>query len=1158
MRIDRLRLIAWGAFRNLVLDLSAGKEGVHAILGPNEAGKSCALRAIRALLFGMPHSCPDAFVHDQRTLAVGATLRRANDDSLSFVRKKARTNSLIDEHGDVIPDAALLPFLGSIDAGLFESLFGIDHDALRSGADALLAENGHVGQAIVAASAGYRDLGGVIRELEEQAEKLFKSGRGRTPVINAALVDLKAESDRMTEATVRFSKYQEAMKDMDAAEAEQKRISTELQQLRTTAGHLDRYRKALPVIAKEGVLRAELEDLGAVVALPEGFAIDRQKVEGNLRNASEAAESARTALEGIESDRGALLVPDRILEQAEAIAALAERLGAHKKGVTDAPGLRARLEEAERDVYNMLRDLGRPASLDEVDKLRVPAPARARVQELGGKLPLLEQQLQQARDRQAELVEDIRRADEERSALGPVIDLSDLRSVVEAAQAEGDLDRLLAKTTAQLQKEEAQTTADISKLGLVRAPIDQFGSLAVPLEATIERFQNEWTSVGHELRTGKDRLSELQKEAASTEAELATLRLSGATPTEQDLLQSRQTRDNGWNALRTAWSAGAPAEVAACDEYGEKVRVSDEVADRLRRESDRVTKQAALLAQGSKQDEEISGLTAHLAVLDNRQQALVADWTAAWAPAGIVPLSPVEMRSWTQKYAALVNRAAEVRDHRAEVKTMTELIERRRRSLLAAIELVGQRADPSSDDLGSAIRSAKSVLGRLDTIETGRQSLTRKLADLDGARVKADGHAKSANEEQGGWKESWTQAVATALMPEHTTPVEAMAILSRTQDTIEKANSASSLRHRLQGIDADAAEFVRDVETLVERAAPDLATATAAQAAATLHARLQEARENAARRAELEKARMDRDKSKNIAVAMIERCERRLAELCAIAGCATIDDLAPAEQRANRHAQLQQGVREIRLQLATLAGASEVDSFIVEASKEDPDALTARIEETEQQIENLDGLRRAQEETIGGLKVRREQMQGGSNAALGAENVESVRARVRDAVERYLQTRIASAILRREVELYRKAHQGPIMKRASELFSSLTVGSFGGIEIEYGDDGKPSIVGARPGVERLSINQLSDGTRDQLFLSLRLASIEGYLERNEPIPFIVDDIFVHFDDRRAAAALEVLGELSKKTQVIVFTHHQHLIEVAKGTACAKALVVHTI
>lgn len=162
--------------------------------------------------------------------------------------------------------------------------------------------------------------------------------------------------------------------------------------------------------------------------------------------------------------------------------------------------------------------------------------------------------------------------------------------------------------------------------------------------------------------------------------------------------------------------------------------MSDEVADRLRRESDQVTKQAALLAQRSKQDEEISGLTAHLAVLDDRRQALVTDWTAAWDPAGIVPLSPVEMRNWAQKYTALGTRAAEVRDRRAEVKTLTESIERRRRSLLAAIELVGHRADLSSDNLGSGIRSAKSVLGRRDTIEVG-QSLRRPARTATRART---------------------------------------------------------------------------------------------------------------------------------------------------------------------------------------------------------------------------------------------------------------------------------------------------------------------------------------------------------------------------------------------------------------------------------------
>ena len=41
---------------------------------------------------------------------------------------------------------------------------------------------------------------------------------------------------------------------------------------------------------------------------------------------------------------------------------------------------------------------------------------------------------------------------------------------------------------------------------------------------------------------------------------------------------------------------------------------------------------------------------------------------------------------------------------------------------------------------------------------------------------------------------------------------------------------------------------------------------------------------------------------------------------------------------------------------------------------------------------------------------------------------------------------------------------------------------------------------------------MSNGTRDQLYLALRLASLEKYMESSEPMPFIVDDILVDFDD----------------------------------------------
>lgn len=87
---------------------------------------------------------------------------------------------------------------------------------------------------------------------------------------------------------------------------------------------------------------------------------------------------------------------------------------------------------------------------------------------------------------------------------------------------------------------------------------------------------------------------------------------------------------------------------------------------------------------------------------------------------------------------------------------------------------------------------------------------------------------------------------------------------------------------------------------------------------------------------------------------------------------------------------------------------------------------------------------------------------------------------------------------------------------------------------------------------------MSDGTADQLYLALRLAGVAEYLARNEAMPFIVDDILIKFDDGRAVAALKVLAELSIKTQVIFFTHHRHLVELAGENLDSSLLINHTL
>ena len=95
-------------------------------------------------------------------------------------------------------------------------------------------------------------------------------------------------------------------------------------------------------------------------------------------------------------------------------------------------------------------------------------------------------------------------------------------------------------------------------------------------------------------------------------------------------------------------------------------------------------------------------------------------------------------------------------------------------------------------------------------------------------------------------------------------------------------------------------------------------------------------------------------------------------------------------------------------------------------------------------------------------------------------------------------------------------------------------------------DGEPIVVGRRPNGSNVHLSEMSDGTRDQLFLAFRLASVEHYSQNAEPLPLVADDVLVHFDDDRGRATLELLAELGSTTQVLLFTHHESVLAAASG------------
>ena len=156
-------------------------------------------------------------------------------------------------------------------------------------------------------------------------------------------------------------------------------------------------------------------------------------------------------------------------------------------------------------------------------------------------------------------------------------------------------------------------------------------------------------------------------------------------------------------------------------------------------------------------------------------------------------------------------------------------------------------------------------------------------------------------------------------------------------------------------------------------------------------------------------------------------------------------------------------------------------------------------------------------------------------------------------IERWLRLEVARRLLERSVRRYQDENQNPLITRASELFARIanTVANpIERISIDYRNAAKPVPIGRRHDGSECGLEGLSEATRDQLFLSLRVAAIERFCQDNEPLPFVADDLFMTSDEQRVLPLLQILTELSQTTQVIAFTHHQHVVDIAKKMAAA--------
>jgi hypothetical protein len=113
-------------------------------------------------------------------------------------------------------------------------------------------------------------------------------------------------------------------------------------------------------------------------------------------------------------------------------------------------------------------------------------------------------------------------------------------------------------------------------------------------------------------------------------------------------------------------------------------------------------------------------------------------------------------------------------------------------------------------------------------------------------------------------------------------------------------------------------------------------------------------------------------------------------------------------------------------------------------------------------------------------------------------------------------------------------------------------------EASFDEADKPVLVGVRASRENVPVSRMSTGTREQLYLALRLASLERHVELHGPMPVILDDVVLHSDPRRKSAILRALADLGRRTQVIAFTHDPQVVALAQNAVDRDLLTVHEL
>ena len=1160
MKLRRLLLHAFGPFTDK--ELSFADDGRHAelnlhlIYGPNEAGKSSALRAMMDLRFGIPLRSPDDFLHLSKDLRVAGVFADADDNPIGLVRRKGRKATLMlfdPAQGHLVPGEEAGPrhelaLTGGLGRDEFEAMFGLDHARLREGGDRLVNGEGELGAALFEASAGTRGISGILASLDDDAKALF-SPRSKNAVINEARRALDDHRKAWKAAQTRPAEWREVNRAHQKASDALAEIRRNLERERRRENELTELRTVAPLLRDHDRALTDLQALADAPDLPENAREERLGAQQALQHAQDDMQAAEQALVRCNQALGALQIETPLLAHAEVI----ERLA----GAVDVVE-RSRVEVQQHQVAIDQSTEILKATAARIDPLRtaaeivavLPSDAElAAVNEHLAAIPVLTDRLMGYQQRADELERAATLEADDEVALPDASARQGVENALGFAQELGDVERRLTDLDRDLSELAGELDRALSDLGL--------GSIAAVrrcrplLDAQIDAAADRSTAIDGAMRELASEAQRIEADAAQQSLRKRQLAAVGEVVTSETLDRARERRDHGWALVRRAYVEGVddPARLGQsfdtqrplADAFEIAQEAADRQADLLRADAARATSFEECVARLQEMVGRRTVIGEELAVLSERRQQALDEWAGLLAEAGLPELDPEGLREWQARRATALDLAGRLdglqNDRQRLLTGQTRAVE----GLTTALQAVGHAMPPS--DLSSLVaqavrweRQATALQVRHEERASARRARRVDRDRLEGRSAEARADLQHRDEALAAWRDR------LSLSPD-SPAASVKARLDELYGLARRAAELSQIRLRQAQEQAVVDDFRQQARNLAEVLDEPLGEMID-DFAECLRRRLKTALENERQRLSLGKDRARAESERAGAAAELERQSAALLRLCAAAGVETVAELPECEARAARKRRMQAALDARREQLA-------------QASTRPESELRERLGDRD--TIGLDSERQACREEIGRLEdeqARAARAEEEARRALGAidasdaaararEAMESAAARCQAAVRPWVRLRLAHALLRESLKRFRERAQAPMVSAASTYFSLMTSGRYQRLVVDEADE-KPMLLAEREDAVRIGVDAMSEGTADQLYLALRLAALEMRRESHPQMPLVLDDVLVTSDDQRACNILQALAKFAEGGQVMLFTHHRHVIDLARS------------